>query len=278
MAIKKSAGTAELPRFVSHYTTLEGLRGIISSKALWASNASFLNDRAELEHALQASERVIKMLSSDEVLKTWSPLLKRVFTELADGARPDTYVACFCEDDDNLSQWRGYGGDVQGVSITFGRAQLSKQLKKEGATFIKVSYSKYSTATKVRQALEDQLSEIAELDKLAGNLNSTQKYEQLRSRVSALLPRFKHIGFKDEREWRFAIQRSVELSALKFRVTKNKIVPYIVIGYGIEPLPITSVRIGPGPDQLLTAKSVKVFLNVNGYDIPVRTSEVPFRP
>ena len=133
MVSKKSSSDSDLPRLISHYTTLEGLQGIVSSNSLWASNASFLNDRAELEHALKASEQVIKKLSSDKAQKAWSPMLKRVFSELADGARPDTYVTCFCRDDDNLSQWRGYGGDVQGVSVTFGRARLAKRLKEEGS-------------------------------------------------------------------------------------------------------------------------------------------------
>jgi hypothetical protein len=96
--------------------------------------------------------------------------------------------------------------------------------------------------------------------------------------VSALLPRFKHIGFKDEREWRCAIQRNVDQHGLQFRVARNKIVPFIAIGSGSEPLPITAVRIGPGPDQVLTAKSVEIFLEANGLKVPVKRSEVPFIP
>lgn len=278
MVIKKSSSDSDIPRLISHYTTLEGLQGIVNSNSLWASNALFLNDRAELEHALKASEQVIKKLSSDNAQKAWSPMLERVFSELADGARPDTYVTCFCRDDDNLSQWRGYGGDVQGISVTFERARLAKRLKGEKAAFYKVIYSKHSTADKVHTALKEQLNDIAVIDALIVNLPDLIKYQELLSRVSSLLPRFKHIGFKDEREWRFAIQRKVELSSLNFRVARNKIIPYIVIGNGDEPLPITSVRVGPGPDQLLTAKSVQVFLNANGHDVPVTTSEVPFRP
>ncbi|UVO54777.1 DUF2971 domain-containing protein [Sphingomonas sp. SUN039] len=278
MVSLKSPDKEKPPREISHYTTLEGLKGIVESGSLWASNASFLNDRAELEHALSVSERVIQKLSSETTLKAWSSMLKRVFKELNDGERPNTYVACFCRDDDNLSQWRGYGGTEQGVSITFGRASLAGRLKSDEAKFLRVSYSKYSTVNKVHSALEEQLSAIADLDDLVGSLTAAEKYDELRSRVSALLPRFKHIGFQDEREWRFVIQRKVDPSALQFRVSKNKIVPFIVVGSSSERLPITAVRIGPGPDQLLTAKSVQAFLAARGYDVPVRTSEVPFRP
>lgn len=274
---KKSVASARLPAEISHYTTLEGFRCIVQNRCLWASNASFLNDRAELEHALQVSEKVITKLSSQKALKSWSAMIKRVFKELAEGARPDTYVACFCEDDDNLSQWRGYSGAEQGVSITFNRKKLADRLSSEKANFFKVSYSKFSTATKVHDALKAELSEIADLDEAVGSLPAEQRYRDLRSRVSALLPRFKHLGFKDEREWRFAIQRIVEGSALQFRVATNKIVPYIVIGSDDEPLPITSVRIGPGVDQELTSRSVQLFLKTLGHDVPVNVSEVPFR-
>lgn len=52
------------PRTLSHYTTLEGLKGIVEARRLWASNASFLNDKAELSHALQAAKLAIGQLSS----------------------------------------------------------------------------------------------------------------------------------------------------------------------------------------------------------------------
>src|SRR4051794_17670752 len=109
------------PNRISHYTTLKGVMDIVDSGSLWASNASFLNDKAELLHALAASKHAISLLSSKKALNAWSSMLKRLSAELSDGMKTDTYVACFCGDDDNLSQWRGYGGAVQGVSITFDR-------------------------------------------------------------------------------------------------------------------------------------------------------------
>lgn len=109
--------TPSLPTKLSHYTTLKGLQGIVESGSLWASNTSFLNDRAELIHALDASERAIGLLLSRKAQKAWAPMLREAFDELRDGRKADTFVACFCGDDDNLSQWRGYGGNIQGVSV-----------------------------------------------------------------------------------------------------------------------------------------------------------------
>ncbi|MEP7223062.1 MAG: DUF2971 domain-containing protein [Novosphingobium sp.] len=222
MTATKPVRDTALPSSISHYTTLEGFQGIVETQSIWASNASFLNDRTELEHALKASKRVISMFSSDKAQKVWSPLIKQVFKELLDGAKPDTYVTCFCKDDDNLSQWRGYSGDLQGINITFNRAKLEDRLKKEKAEFVEVVYSKHSTAAKFRTSLENEIRDIADLGKMIGELSEEERIEELRSRVSALLPRFKHIGFKDEREWRFAIQKTVEQKSLKFRISKHK--------------------------------------------------------
>jgi hypothetical protein len=266
------------PATLSHYTTLEGLKGIVETGLLWASNASFLNDKAELSHALKVAKLAIVKLSSEKTMKQWSPMLKKVIAEFEDGGVPDTFVACFCRSDDNLSQWRGYGGTVQGVSLTFDRKKISKRLEPDKAAFFKVQYSKLSTAQKLSTALSEEIGKLAGLDELVGEPNETQRYNELRDRVSALLPRFKHLGFADEREWRYAIQRKVEPKDLRFRVSNNKVVPYIMIGASHNPLPITAARIGPGPDQELTMRSVKLFLNSSGYDVPVTMSEVPFRP
>jgi len=267
-----------LPKTISHYTTLAGLQGIIQTNCLWASNASFLNDKAELQHALKASRQAIKKLSSEESFKQWSATLERVCADLEDGGIPDTYVACFCRNDDNLSQWRGYGGTVQGVSVTFDRTKLAARLKPDKAAFFRVRYSKHSTVSKFTSALTSELKDIAELDEIIGTSSDKVRYQDLQRRISALLPRFKHLGFEDEKEWRFAIQRKIAPEALCFRPSSNKLVPYIEIGKSKELLPITGIRIGPGLDQELTAQSIRVFMSVSGYDVPVKVSDVPFRP
>lgn len=239
----------------------------------------FLNDKAELLHALNASKRAIALLSSRKALKAWSPVLRRLFQELSDGQRPDTYVACFCGDDDNLSQWRGYGGAVQGVSITFDRAALARRLQNDKAKLYRVTYAKLSTASKLRDALAGELADLAELEESPEESSEEDRHNELLSRVSALLPKFKHIGFRDEREWRFVVQRRLNSDQLQFRASGNKIVPYIVVGAKKTRLPILSVRVGPGTDQDLTAKGLRLFLEARGYnDVRVDISDVPYRP
>ncbi|MDH6265763.1 hypothetical protein M2360_001153 [Rhizobium sp. SG_E_25_P2] len=274
---KTTLKTQVPPKKLSHYTTLSGLEGIVTLKSLWASNASFLNDKAELTHALNASKKAIKLLSSEKAMRAWGPAIKSAFEELESGLQAQSYVACFCSDDDNLSQWRGYGGAVQGVSLTFEQSTLTKRLKKNSAHLQQVIYAKVSTAQKLRDALEAELRDIAELEEVLGPSSEEEQQADILGRISRLLPKFKHLGFKDEREWRYVVQKKIPPRDMKFRVLQNKIVPYIEIGACEENFPIISVRIGPGTDQDLTARSVETFMKARGYDVDVTLSEVPFR-
>ena len=36
------------PKILYHYTTMDGLKGIIASKSLWATKIQYLNDASEL--------------------------------------------------------------------------------------------------------------------------------------------------------------------------------------------------------------------------------------
>lgn len=266
------------PTMLSHYTTLSGLEGIVRLKRLWASNASFLNDKAELTHALDASKKAIELLSTAKAMKAWGKAIETAFDELKSGLQAQSYVACFCSDDDNLSQWRGYGGTVQGVCLTFDQSKLTRRLKGNGADLQQVVYTKLSTPRKLRDALEAELRHIAALEEVLGASNEEEQQADILARISRLLPKFKHLGFKDEREWRYVVQKDIPPSDMKFRVLQNKIVPYIEIGASETNLPIHSIRIGPGVDQELTARTVETFIKAHGYEIEVALSEVPFRP
>lgn len=266
------------PSHLSHYTTLEGAKGIITSKCLWASNVSFLNDRSELLHALEASSAAVEALVSNKKLKRILPVLREVIQELENGKIPDTFAVCFCKDDDNLSQWRGYSHDQQGVCITFDRKTLYKRLANDGAHLQSVLYTDKSTRRKFKEELENKLVELQDLNNVLGSQDEQVIYQSVYNAVSELLPIFKHLGFKDEREWRFVFQQVQPDSKLDFRVADYRIVPYIKVGHSKDPLPIRSIRVGPGPHQDLTLQSFKPLLDAQNYRrVDLLKSMVPYR-
>ncbi|HEX7893396.1 MAG TPA: DUF2971 domain-containing protein [Terriglobales bacterium] len=251
--------------------------GIVESKGFWASNASFLNDRKELVHGLEGAERAIVKLKNI-VNPELHRLLPSVIQEIKDGSLPATYVTCFCEKVDLLSQWRGYGGSEQGISIQFPREILEKRLIREKAKLAKVIYSDLSTVSKVRDALAEEMKDLLEWERTLGGQSDDERKAGVFEIVSRLLPRFKHLGFVDEREWRFVVQRPVEAGNLLFRAKGAVIAPYIILSVGGAKLPMQSVTIGPGREMDLTRASVRMFLDQRGYEnVPVKLSRVPFR-
>jgi hypothetical protein len=265
-----------LPDSLTHYTTLQGFMGIIEAKGFWASNASFLNDRSELVHGLNGAEQAISELE-DVIGDEFHQHLPTVINEIKTGALPATYVTCFCEHEDLLSQWRGYGGSEQGISIQFRRAALEKGLAKSQAKLAKVIYSDLSTKKKVRSALAGELKDLLEWENTLGGQTVEERKAGVFDVVSQLLPRFKHYGFRDEREWRFVVQRSGDDDALQFRAKGTVIAPYIVMTVPGARLPIKSITVGPGREMDLTAASIRLYLKQRGYTVPVNLSRVPFR-
>jgi hypothetical protein len=106
------------PRRLHHYTTLNGLKGITSTSSLWASDVRYMNDASELAYAVDLIAELVRGRLAeveDQVLREVLPTRHGFANAFEFGARP--FVACFCEEEDLLSQWRGYRGGETGYSL-----------------------------------------------------------------------------------------------------------------------------------------------------------------
>jgi hypothetical protein len=52
-----------------HYTTIEGLKGILESEEIWATDVDYLNDGSEYVYAERFIEDVLTDLAQDEFLR-----------------------------------------------------------------------------------------------------------------------------------------------------------------------------------------------------------------
>lgn len=257
----------KLPGWLSHYTDLPGLIGIVDQGVIRASNVAYLNDREELLHGVRCARKALDRIVGSSRLAGWAEPIETVVAQIESGRMPDTYAACFCEKADLLSQWRGYGGGEQGVAIQFSRAGLEELAGAKGRYLAPVEYGVVTARSRINAELKVRLAELSD------EAPEGEVYHLL----SALIPRFKHIGFKGELEWRLVAQHETLHEAVKFRARRNVILPYIEIGGPDGRLPIRAVKIGPGPDVELTRKSVKQYLERKGYEVRIDISNVPFR-
>jgi hypothetical protein len=265
----------EIPDELTHYTTLGGLMGILDNNTVWASNALFLNDKSELLHGFEAAKLAVKVSTANAERK-W---IKAVIEELSiieDDGLADAFITCFCERHDVLSLWRGYGATEQGVAITFDGPKIARQLGKAGSHPSKVIYAEVTTVQKFRTELKKEIAELREWEDDVGELEPDEIKEDARKIIAKLLPRFKHNGFRDEREFRFVVHGADDAS-VKFRTKGSVIIPYITLPVGPK-LPIKFITVGPGSDVELTRKSVERYLRAKGYkNAEVRSSKVPYR-
>ncbi len=150
-ALRAKKRTAPTRSLIFHYTTVDGLRGIIERNYLQASSAYFLNDSSEITYGSRVVCDALKEWQSKNRYRR-APLAIQLARELQELFARDVpgetrmrpvYVACFCEDDNLLSQWRAYGqagGYSLGFRMASGRGGMQPEPNIYTAEWVKVEY------------------------------------------------------------------------------------------------------------------------------------------
>ena len=101
------------PERLFHYTNSHGIVGIMKSKTIWATEARYLNDEKEIEHAKGYIQNCASNLRNNMYASQFSADEKELLEVLEEGARatrPGVCIAAFSAERDLLSQWRAYSG------------------------------------------------------------------------------------------------------------------------------------------------------------------------
>jgi hypothetical protein len=271
-----------------HYTTADGLRGIVEKKLLWASDVQcFFNDTAEYKYAASVVRDLLKEYL-DEGLVATEDLYKYLLKILPFCTDARVFAGSFSEAEDKLSQWRGYCPNGGGFSVGFAPDLIERQAKKQGFELLKCEYDQTKQRALCKKLIDDGRTAAkaarnqAELrvspaqteaeKKLApwvaeGVATYSNFLEPLRDiRVSAAI---KHPCFSEECEWRVVrgpFVREEVVPGVKFRAGKYTVIPYLEFALAEtgEPLELEKVIIGPNPDPEQTHKSVECLLKSLG--------------
>lgn len=102
-----------------HYTSLDGLKGILKTRRLWSTDYRYLNDPSEIKHG----KKIISDFFEGKFSQIQDKKLVKKFRYCLDmlGGRENRlcYITSFCEEGDHLLAWRCYGNDGGGFSIGF---------------------------------------------------------------------------------------------------------------------------------------------------------------
>lgn len=93
---------------IYHYTSVDGISGIIDKHEIWMSNTAFMNDTTELK-MLQNAKAIFKDtdFAYDAVRHEWNDMLNQ--QRVDENRQTDYYMASFSRKKDSLEQWRAYG-------------------------------------------------------------------------------------------------------------------------------------------------------------------------
>lgn len=234
-------------RKLYHYTTWEGLLGILQTQTLWATHYRFLNDYSEL------------VLIRDKLIDSVVPIVKEKYRVLikqrkdvqreidqregldqvvrhdaevfVDGAYKATgeeiYIVSFCGEDKNsninrnglLSQWRGYGAGG-GIALLFDTKKLEEIMQKEAERYLynfayiaNVIYSDDENKFKM-EILPDLANITAFAEECFHNMELKKQKApdgtKACSSFTGCIGRYKHHGFKEENEVRIVCSPMIQ--------------------------------------------------------------------
>ncbi len=228
----------------------------------FASDMLFLNDQEERRIGKTLVNRVVSSEVGIEIAET----------------EEEMFIACFCNDTDNLTQWKHYGKDC-GLAVEFDMKDVVMNYCETcccGKDVVKypkrhdLAFAPYNVF--YCNPSEDKFTYNKE--RLLSMLPSEAKLTSIAKKTAELsvIPYIKHDAFRDEKESRIILYHSQSdngvCSLTKYR-SGSVFKPYLEMRLFYDStkaekkIPIKSVTIGPASNQDLVFRSVYHILERN---------------
>ena len=250
---------------IYHYTSPQGLKGIIEDGAIWFSDMRFLNDTSELTYIYKiASSLLIHIVINPELSKIIQEICYAAYHICNDSdisyilsiPYDKYYLASFSKDPDNLSLWNYYTKSQNSVgynicidtnnSLDIGNNQRIVRGEviydtEEQLDLLKKCFESYNQYMNENDSIENRVSLKQSI------MNTLQLYNLF----------FKPSAYAMEKEYRFVI-RNNKNRKLKYRINDGIFIPYIPIK--IKNDSIKSVCVSPSKEQELAKQGVEDFI------------------
>jgi len=285
-----------------HYTSQDGLIGIVNKKQIWCSHIFYLNDIEENLNGWKIFFDVLKKYKATEnkasSFRQEIQNYARVHSEIdfdnlenrdMKKLRIDQYnlfVFSLSREEDDLSQWRSYTPESRGFCIHF---KFDETFIKEQKTFLNGDPNDNSSASNcqilLRECIYKPLTKEVAMTRLLDYYfqqfaNQTQSWAQeLYLRIHFLSLFFKNEKFEHEKECRLVVRVHDQCKELiKIKPGKTFLVPYIELD--TIPNSIKGITIGPSPFPYHSEAALKTLIRNSGLDInmSINRSNVPYRP
>lgn len=275
------------PKVIYHYTSQDGLFGIVESKSIWASHIQYLNDYRELSYTI---DRVVYELNELKNRKS-SPfkieLLSQMISDIERSREVNVFVCSFSQEPNLLSQWRGYCLPNPGYAIGLKTKTLISLAKKQNSFLAPCEYDESTQVHIILEIINDTLA-LLDQPKLQGVKTTEESIQNIKAlswkfieKIVTFASIFKHSSFSEEKEWRL-ISKPMSMhknSKIGYHGKNSMIIPHYIFDLtspngNIE---LGEVVIGPTPNRILAMKSVGEFLASKTDDWGLSYSDIPYR-
>jgi hypothetical protein len=292
----------QIPNVLYHYTSADGLIGILTSKSIWLTDLRYMNDLSELQYSRElVGRRLAARAETTSLIELQREFIRRVSTSFDPFSLGNSvFSASFCEDGNLLSQWRAYRGRGGGYAIGFDFFHLLRLLSRP-CVLRRIIYDE-----KEQTRLIDSV-----IDAFVETLQAEAEGRPSEEVASGFLPHlchtfslvigeflfsFKHPDFREEQEWRLVHFANVDPTSNrgsdvpKFRSYDGNVIPFFAVDFEQAillsrddthgyPFPIVDLTIGPTINADLNQESTKLLLLSLNPDIcpNIRRSGIPLR-
>lgn len=287
-----------------HYTTAEGVRGIVENREFMATKSDFLNDKLEFQYAVEVMERLTeKYIVNEDLRERFFLELKKEIDRLGiiapacddHGCKDDGlsfYVVAFSKLQNNALLWAEFT-DFKGYCLEFDYTKLVEGFRHRVFLHGTVIYDEKeqmnglleSLLSCIRNLQENGMTDLetffdedteiseASLDKLV---------KEMAVVVSVYAMFFKKSFFEGEEEYRFIfppVINELGVAMPDFRLLDQIFLPYIMVEFDreLKEIPLESVMVGAKNNSDIAVRGMKYFLRSQGLDIPVLLSDIPLR-
>ncbi len=276
-----------------HYTTMNTFytmiehslqyeKGDIHPKyiTMWATHYAYQNDPTECQLFFEELKRNLIDYTEKNNIE-----LEDKDKELIQHPRYglNIFTISFSKQEDDLTMWRGYGQNGDGISLGFDFSTLPltlpmygadckerKSLCKSEPTYLlkkeikKCEYVNVNNNMIAKDAINRTLSNIFNKDK------SWKEVKQIIIN-NEYAPIYKHKKYEAEGEYRIIKHQIMP----QYRLADNKMIPYIKVNIPVNCL--KKIVVGPCQSSFEVVMKIKSFLWTKGLDIEVIASIIPYR-
>ena len=263
-----------MPEILYHYCSGTTFASIINGKCLRLCDIRKSNDEKEMSflypqlfnemkayyNSLEADCQFYE-ISGYEGFSFFIDKVKNDLDKKIEDGNFTSFVACFCEKGNVLSQWRAYGDDGRGFSIGFSKSALERYCSTYNDV-IKLVKVRYADDKEKKNIIEGEAIKLVnKIIDIYNSLSNTEEYQSAFTQYCAAILiensicdslRFKSKAFEEEQEWRLYFTNRVELDG---RMVAEKKEFSSINPYETALLPILQTKI----DHNVTADDMVAF-------------------